>query len=325
MGMSYLSKKAGDEATRPKGGGKKSSLSGCHGRCRNRKPSGSGVALKGRTKGLPRRYQTDPRLHMTWQDTGALTDAMRFASAQEIPLTAHLTVTWRSAPGFRGKDENSWTEHHQKLVRKLKAFLSRHGIPTVFIYVRERVVGPGGHTHFVLHIPEDRWTTLRIPLERYLQKAGGFTAGNAVRITGNKFNTLGIRTDKQRIGLIQYLSKTINPGEMIATGCGTVPLVTFMGIKPAPHASLPCKRIGWSENIGPTARNRADYRDMKTLLEVAACFPTKTTLATARRVSPEVRVRDITLKAPRRRLGALPSSSVGGGTRLHQRPTAPHE
>jgi hypothetical protein len=258
---------------------------------------------------------------MTWQDIAAMIDAMRFASAQEIPLTALLTVTWRSAPGFRGKDENSWAEHHQKLVRKLKSFLTRHGIPAVFIYVRERVVGPGGHTHFVLHIPEDRWTTITIPLERYLQEAGGFTAENAVKITGDKFNTLGIRTDKQRIGLIQYLSKTLNPNEMIATGCGTVPLVTFMGIKPAPHAPLPCKRIGWSENIGPTARKRADYRDMKTPLEVAACFPAKATVAAARGLSPEVRVRDITLKAPRRGFGALPASSIGG---RHKTASAPH-
>lgn len=243
---------------------------------RSRKPKGSGPARRGPKAGLPRSYQTDPHKHLTWEDLLALIDAERFANSIGLPLTAFLTVTWRSAPEFNAKRRDSWQAHQERLCAALRIFLRDHKITPAYAFVRERVVGMGAHTHFFVHIPSKRWTSVKRKLEKHLLAAGGFSNPRAVKITGDRNGGRGIVHESQRSGVLQYLAKGINPNEMVPTGAGTIPLPTFLGIRPQKQATIPGQRIGCTRNIGPAARKKAGYRDMSTLLELANALPAGT-------------------------------------------------
>ena len=73
----------------------------------------------------------------------------------------------------------------------------------------------------------------------------------------------------QRLGLLSYLSKALNPDEMVPTGAGMVKLSEFLGIRPENQTSVPVKRVGCSENIVPKARKEASWRDTDDLLRLA--------------------------------------------------------
>lgn len=119
--------------------------------------------------------------------------------------------------------------------------------------MRERVVGRGAHTHFALHLPATGWHALRAQLEHRLQVALSFKSPTAVKITGGLGRNPGMTTERQRLGLIRYLGKALNPDEMVFTGT-TQPLAEFLGIQTQRQAILPCKRAGYSENIGRSAQ-----------------------------------------------------------------------
>ena len=237
-----------------------------------RKPKGTGLVTRGRTAGLPRRNQTDPARHLTWQDLGAVYDALTFADDQGTPLTAFLTINWRTASGFNGDDAASWSHHHTRVTEAMKKWLERRGVPAAFAFVRERCRGPGGHTHFLLHLPGERWATLTVALERHLYDAGGFTEASAVHIT--RSSTPGMIRRKQRLGVLQYVAKGINPAELVP-GIGGVLLSTFLGITPKPQVPIPCKRVGCSTSIGPGTRRQAGYTDTDDVLRLASSLPLK--------------------------------------------------
>lgn len=235
-----------------------------------RKPKSSGLVTRGRTTGLPARYQTDPAVFLTWQDLAAVYDALTFADAQETPLTAFLTINWRTAPGFNGDDGASWSHHHTRVFEFMTKWLKPRGVPVAFAYVRERCKGPGAHTHVLLHMPREHWGVLAAALEHHLHKAGGFTETSAVHV--RRSSTLGMFRQTQRLGVLQYLSKGINPAELIPGSDGVL-LSTFLGINPKPQVVIPCKRVGWSENVGPGARKEAGYADTDDVLRLAASLP----------------------------------------------------
>ena len=240
-----------------------------------RKPKSSGLVTRGRTTGLPARYQTDPAVYLTWQDLAAVYDALTFADQQGKPLTAPLTINWRTAPGFDADDPASWSHSHTRITESMRNWLNARCVPVAFTYVRERIVGRGAHTHFLVHLPRERWAELREGLERHLYSAGGFTESSAVHIKRMN-NTSGMKTINQRLGMLQYVGKGINPAETIyIPGSGPVLLSQFIGITPVRQATLPqqCKRVGWSENIGPGARAKAGYNDTNDVLRLAASLP----------------------------------------------------
>ena len=240
-----------------------------------RRPKGSGIVTRGRTTGLPARYQTDPAVYLTWQDLAAVYDALTFADEQGTPLTAPLTINWRTAPGFDANDPASWAHSHTRITESMRKWLIARSVPVAFTYVRERIVGRGAHTHFFVHLPRGRWAELRRELQRHLYSAGGFTESSAVHI-GRMHNTSGMTTISQRLGMLQYVAKGINPAETIyIPGSGPVLLSQFIGITPVPQATLPqhCKRVGWSKDIGPGERAKAGYNDTNDVLRLAASLP----------------------------------------------------
>ena len=160
-------------------------------------------------------------------------------------------------------------------MKALATWLRRRHLPVAFLYVRERYAGYGSHTHLMVHLPNaspSHWRMLRIAFEKHLQDLcyrKWRMSANAVDVSGNGFNTPGMIHRSQRLGLLSYLSKALNPDEMVPTGAGMVKLSELLGIRAKNQASVPVKRVGCSENIGPKARKEASWRDTDDLLRLA--------------------------------------------------------
>jgi hypothetical protein len=154
----------------------------------------------------------------------------------------------------------------------MEAFLEAHGIPIAYLYVRERVNGRGAHAHFMVHLPEKRWTDLKPELELRLQGAcakWGYTDKRTVMITGDRWHTLGMIKESQRLGALAYLAKAMSPSEVTETGTGRRLLAELLDIDPQSQASMPCKRVGWSKNLNEAVRKAAGYRDTDDVLRLA--------------------------------------------------------
>ena len=242
-------------------------------RVRTRRPSGIKLTVKrGVRAGHPRLHQTDSHLHLSWEDLAAVHDAEQFANLSGLPLTAFLTVVWRTAPGFDPENATSWDYEHERFVKKMRAWLKARGVPVVFLFVRERVVGRGAHTHFMVHLPKERWTELKTDMELNLRAfcaRRGYTDERTVKITGDAFKTPGMIHKSQRLGVLAYLAKAMNPSEMIEIGTGRKLLAEVLGIDTQPQASVPCMRVGWSANLNEIVRKAAGYRDTNDVLRLA--------------------------------------------------------
>jgi hypothetical protein len=130
----------------------------------------------------------------------------------------------------------------------------------------------------MVHFPPSRWHGLKGFLERELAaacRARHYSAPHPVKISGDKFKTPGMIKPTQRLGVIRYLSKAMNPNEVFDAGVEMLSLAEFLGIKPKPHSPLPCKRVGWSENIGEKARKTAGWRDKGDILSLASALGRK--------------------------------------------------
>jgi hypothetical protein len=208
---------------------------------------------------------------MTWEDMAALTDAVAFADERGLPLTALVTISWQSAPGFSSVHRSGWEQEHKRFIGAMTRFLKKHGVVPAYVYARECIIGMGSHAHFLVHVPPARWKELKRPMQQYLSEAcrrWGYTNSRAVLITGSD-HTSGMGLPQQRLGALVYLFKSMNPSELIQTGAGVVPLHKFLGVEPKPHAPLPCKRVGWSENIGVAARKASGWKDHDDVLSLA--------------------------------------------------------
>jgi hypothetical protein len=215
---------------------------------------------------------------MTWQDMAAILDCEAFSARQGMPLTAFVTVNWKSAPGFDARKRMDWEKWHRRFTETLSDWMKPHA-PVAFLYVRERGAKLGAHTHFVVHLPSapaSRWIELKPKLEKQLKaacKRWGFTDPRAVDVTGDKRNTPGMIYPSQRHGLLRYLAKAVNPEELIATGAGKVALHKMIGIRPRSQLPLPCKRVGWTQNIGEATRRAAGWEDIEDVLRLAEHIP----------------------------------------------------
>jgi hypothetical protein len=200
-------------------------------------------------------------------DIYKLANAARFAKRRGTPLTAILTVTWKNNPRWRSEgatQQHAWTSLDERLVRAMRSYLQDHCVEAVWVYVRENVSGQGPHTHFLIHVPDRRWSELTQGLRSHLLDALDFNADEErsglipIKMTGDKMGTNGMVTDAQLAGACRYLSKTLDPAEAV----GTERLVDFLGVKAEPHAPVTCRRVSSSENIGYSARQVAGFKDI---------------------------------------------------------------
>jgi hypothetical protein len=182
-----------------------------------------------------------------------LANAGAFAASRGTPLTAHATIHWPLAEGFTPE---RWAAHQSDLFDKMSRWLTRHGIPVAFAWVRENGPEKGEHTHTLLHLPQPMWGAFK----RFMLKAGNFTvadaSGEAIRISGGRF---GMYADTMRAGVARYILKSLSP-----TTCEA------LGIRHKPTLPVGIKRAGVSFSIGPQARQAAGWQELRSLPELHA-------------------------------------------------------
>jgi hypothetical protein len=127
----------------------------------------------------------------------------------------------------------------------------------------------------MVHLPAKTlmdWRADKVELTAHLGKLCYDTWGmsrGALDLGGNKFGTVGMAHLSQRQGMLDYLSKAMNPDEKVQLGGGVMRLSEFLGIEPEDQALVPVKRVGWSRNIGEAARQKVGFNDTDDLLRLS--------------------------------------------------------
>lgn len=189
-----------------------------------------------------------------------LINAFAFAESTGRPLNAHLTVTWRHASGYC---EDKLPAMQTRLLDRVTRFLRRHAISTSYIWVRERVSGQGLHTHVLLHLGP-------IP-GRIAAKLKPFIHESLILAPGGACITCppyGAGSARMRVGLLKYLLKGLDPAAFKFLGWGGEKLNVGeeLGIEDyGPQGRISAKRCGFSQNLGPSERTRAGWKERRDL------------------------------------------------------------
>jgi hypothetical protein len=100
----------------------------------------------------------------------------------------------------------------------------------------------------------------------------GFLCG-ALRVSGRGilfgYGAFGMRLAHMQMGYLRYMSKALDHRAFKYHGYETVNIADALGIEHrGTDGAIAAKRAGWTENIGPTARRRAGWRELRHLDEL---------------------------------------------------------
>ncbi len=248
-----------------------------------------GVIRTGPLQGLRQRPRTDRRHALDLDQVRALVNAAAFAQAQGRPLVAGLTLTWRLMDGFA---EQAWPAAQTRVFDHMSRWLRRREIVPAFAWIRERVPGRGAHTHLLLHLPRRGTAGLAEQLRGYLAGAFGFrdgatASGRAERGVAVSCGRFGAWTPKMRAGQLRYCLKGLDPTAFRYVGQAgeTENIGAALGIEHrGPQGLIAVKRCGASQNIGPAARRRAGWTEVRDLAGLRRILhPAEAAAWTARR------------------------------------------
>lgn len=206
-------------------------------------------ALVNLGRGGARNHASRQSLFLSKKHASNLIAACRHAGAIGLPLNRMITVHWERA----GVPLESMSKATGRFLDLLSKALSRHGSSTSWVWVHENGDRKGGHCHLLAHVRSDL-----TPLVAALQK------GWLRRISGRPYRSRVIRSRPigGRLGLeinnpgvhqenlnaaLAYLLKGVDPN--VASELGLERL--------EPGGLVIGKRCGVSQNLGPTAREKA--------------------------------------------------------------------
>jgi hypothetical protein len=213
--------------------------------------------------GFPKRPQTDRRRALSVEQVRGLANASAHATALGHPLNALLTVTWGETPRFT---EATWSKLQTELLDKASRFLLRRHIKPAFVWTRERAPGIGAHTHAAVHLGL-RPGEVADALRRYLERVFGFRPGG-VDIRMGRF---GANTEAMRSGILRYLVKGLDHAAFRYSDMdgSTENIGVVLGIRHrGQQGIISIKRAGTSQNIGPAARSKAGWVEIRDLAGV---------------------------------------------------------
>ena len=203
-----------------------------------------------------------------------LANAHAFAAGRGKPLNAFLTLHWELA-GY-GEDADHQQIHDQLISQRLHHWLTRHHIPVAFIWVREKGLRKGVHTHLHLHLPREQGSFKPAPewmsrLGRFLTESGRFQLqpGRADFPVVVKASW----TEEASCKLLRYLGKNLDPTSRALEAGRMVPIAGACGIRPELSLPVPGKLCGASKSIGPSARRKVGWREMTSLTELRRYLP----------------------------------------------------
>jgi hypothetical protein len=178
-----------------------------------------------------------------------------------MPLNAMVTIRWIDAEGFTPE---RWAAMQGRLLDKLGRWLSGQGVSPAFLWVRERVPGVGCHTHALVHLGP-KPLAVAASLKAHLLRVGGFRRPEGVEISLGQF---GAMTLAARAGLRRYVAKGFDHRLWRYTGPdgGTENLGALLGLEHrGSQGVIEIKRCGFSQSLGPTARRRAGWVEVRDL------------------------------------------------------------
>lgn len=163
----------------------------------------------------------------------SLSKARNFARDIAKPLDHIITIHWGCA---EGPGDGGHRQRRKRLFRNLRDWMRRRGVPLTQIWVLE-ATNKEAHLHGMIHIPDG----LLKPTENYLRKQLGRTTKvldiqKAARERGGE------------TGWFRYMIK----------GCEENVRRSWSPPNRGPQGTIVGKRCGFSTNIGPGARDRAE-------------------------------------------------------------------
>lgn len=92
----------------------------------------------------------------------------------------------------------------------------------------------------------------------------------SANLSGGGLKISRSKTPKARVGLLRYFLKTANRHDFQYRGGDTVNISDILGINHSgSRPPVLIKRYGVTQNIGPTARRKAGFKDARILEDVA--------------------------------------------------------
>ena len=217
---------------------------------------------RGSHVGLPRRQPTDQSRHLTVEQVINLLNAVAFSNSIGHPLLVQITVIWAHFDGF---SEDKLGPMTTRLFDRTGKWLRKRGIELRAVWTRERGHQKGHHLHALVNVPIKRIHDLNA----YLQQAFRISTGG-LRF---KFGQFGMRSLRMQMGALRYACKALDHRAFKYQGFVSVNIADTLGIQHiGTDGVIKAKRAGWTENIGPTARRRADWRELRHIDQLAAAF-----------------------------------------------------
>jgi hypothetical protein len=194
-----------------------------------------------------------------------LLNAWLFAETTLPPdtLWAHAVVVLEQSADFDADDPRAYLALQGRILKHIREFLLRRGLPAHYLWVRE--IGPKfgrPHTHILLPLPPE----LRNDLEALIRRVGklhDLDHNDAVLIRTNW--SRGINTSASRLGVLRDWLKTASPKARF----GRVPIMRALDIRHRAPCVIRGKRSGASQSLGRAARERAGWRERRTLSDLS--------------------------------------------------------
>jgi hypothetical protein len=215
--------------------------------------------------GLPRRGRTDKSRHLSLEQVANLLNAVAFSNSTGHALIVKMTVVWAHFDGFSEDQLGALTT---RFFDRIGKWLRKRGVDLRAVWTRERGQQKGHHLHALTNIP----VRFLADIEPFLKRAFRVSAGG-LRFRYGKF---GMRSLRMQMGALRYACKALDHRAFRYQGYESVNIADALGIQHVgTDGVITAKRAGWTENIGPTARRRAGWRELRHLDQLSEALNPK--------------------------------------------------
>jgi hypothetical protein len=195
---------------------------------------------------------------LAYQQVANIANAVAFTNAGGHPLPVFMTLIWGHCADF---DETKLGPLTTRFFDCLSKWLRRHRVALRAVWTRERGPNKGHHVHALTNIP----IPLLCDLDKYARRVLG-ASGGAIKYS---YGGRGMWTSAMQMGALRYAAKGLDPNAFRYEGLKPTNIADALGIKAVAEGRIFAKRAGCTQNIGPTARRRANWRELRGLDELA--------------------------------------------------------
>jgi len=216
----------------------------------------SALIQRGSHTGLPKKPKPDRKRFLYLRQVQNLTNAVLFSDRQGQQLISGMTVLWSHLPGFKSVE---LPRLQTRLFKRITQWAERNGFELCAVWVRENGKQKKEHLHVIWNVP----VNLLGDLERFILADMRFSKGG-VEMSRGGYGRFGMRTQKMRLGKLRYMLKAYDHRHFRYYLRESQNTGEILGIQHrGTDGALDCKRAGTTQNIGPAARKRAGWQEIK--------------------------------------------------------------